>query len=111
MENMNNLQQLFQLGQQMQSKMSDMQRRLEQETLTVQSGGGMVEVTADGKGNVRKIKLDPAVVDPEDIEMLEDLILAATSEVQRRAHERMEEEMKQATGGLPLPGFGSLLGG
>ena len=111
MENINNLQQLFQLGQQMQSKMSDMQRRLEQETLTAQSGGGMVEVTTDGKGNVRKIKLDPAVVDPEDIEMLEDLILAATSEVQRRARERMEEEMKRATGGLPLPGLGSLLGG
>ncbi len=111
MENMDNLQQLFQLGQQMQSKMSDLQRRLEQETLTAQSGGGMVEITTDGKGNIRKIKLDPAVVDPEDVEMLEDLILAAASEVQRRARERMEEEMKQATGGLPLPGLGSLFGG
>lgn len=111
MENMDNLQQLFQLGQQMQSKMSDLQRRLEQETLSAQSGGGMVEITTDGKGNIRKVKLDPAVVDPEDVEMLEDLILAAASEVQRRAHERMEEEMKSATGGLPLPGLGSLFGG
>ncbi len=111
MENMDNLQQLFQLGQQMQSKMNDLQRRLEQETLTAQSGGGMVEVTADGKGNIRKIKLDPAVVDPEDVEMLEDLIQAAASEVQRRAREKLEEEMKQATGGLPLQGLGGLFGG
>ena len=111
MENLNNLQQLLQLSQQMQSRMTDMQRRLEEETHTAQSGGGMVEVTADGKGNIHKIKLDPAVVDPEDVEMLEDLILAAASEVQRRARERLEEEMKQATGGLPLPGLGDLLGG
>jgi DNA-binding protein YbaB len=52
-----------------------------------------------------------SVVDPADVEMLEDLILAAASEVQRRARERLEEEMKQATGGLPLPGLGDLLGG
>lgn len=106
-----NLQQLFQLSQQMQSRMTDLQRRLEQESLTARSGGGMVEVTADGKGNVRKIKLDPTVVDPEDVEMLEDLILAAVSEVQRRAREKLEEEMKQAAGGLPLSGLGGLLGG
>lgn len=106
-----NLQQLFQLSQQMQSRMTDLQRRLEQENLTARSGGGMVEVTADGKGNVRKIKLDPTVVDPQDVEMLEDLILAAVSEVQRRAREKLEEEMKQAAGGLPLSGLGGLLGG
>lgn len=106
-----NLQQLFQLSQQMQSRMTDLHRRLEQESLTARSGGGMVEVTADGKGNVRKIELDPTVVDPEDVEMLEDLILAAVSEVQRRARERLEEEMKQAAGGLPLSGLGGLLGG
>lgn len=106
-----NLQQLFQLSQQMQSRMTDLQRRLEQESLTARSGGGMVEVTADGKGNVRKIKLDPTVVDPEDVEMLEDLILAAVSEVQRRAREKLEEQMKEAAGGLPLSGLGGLLGG
>lgn len=106
-----NLQQLFQLSQQMQSRMTDLQRRLEQESLTARSGGGMVEVTADGKGNVRKIKLDSTVVDPEDVEMLEDLILAAVSEVQRRAREKLEEQMKEAAGGLPLSGLGGLLGG
>ena len=110
MDNLN-LQQLFQLSQQMQSRMSALQQRLEKESVTAQSGGGMVEVTADGKGNVRGIKLDPSVVDPEDVEMLEDLIVAAVSEAQRRARQRMEEEMKQATGGLPLPNLGGLLGG
>lgn len=113
MDNLN-LQQLFQLSQQVQSRMSDLQRRLEQETFTAKAGGGMVEVTADGRGNVRSVRLDPSVVDPEDVEMLEDLILAATSEAQRRAREKMEEEMQQATGGLPLPnlpGLSGLFGG
>ena len=85
MDSLGNLQQLFQLGQQMQTRMADLNDRLEKETLSATSGGGMVEVSADGRGNVRRLKLDPAVVDPEDVEMLEDLILAAISEVQRRA--------------------------
>lgn len=111
MDNINNLQQLFQLGQQMQSRMTDLQKRLEKENITAQSGGGMVEVTADGKGNVRRIRLDPAVVDPEDVEMLEDLVLAAVAEVQRRAREMLEQEMKEATGGLGMPALGGLFGG
>ena len=60
---------------------------------------------------MRRVKLDPAVVDPSDIEMLEDLILAAVSEVQRRARETMEKEMKNAAGGLPLSSLAGLLGG
>lgn len=105
-----NLQQLMQLSQQMQSRMTEMQDRLEQETVTAASGGGMVEVTADGKGNIKGISIDPAVVDPDEVEMLEDLIVAAASEVQRRAREKMESEMRQAAGGLPIPGLGGLLG-
>ncbi len=111
MDHLGNLQQLFQLGQQMQSRLSDLNDRLEKETLSATSGGGMVEVSADGRGNVRRVKLDPAVVDPSDIEMLEDLILAAVSEVQRRARETMEREMKDAAGGLPLSNLAGLLGG
>ncbi len=111
MDSMKNLQQLFQMGQQMQSRMSELQRRLASETVTTRSGGGMVEVTADGTGEVKAIKLDPSVVDPGDVEMLEDLVLAAVSEVQRRAKEKMEEEMRQATGGLGMPGLSQLLGG
>lgn len=109
---MNNFQQLFQLSQMVQSRMSDLQERLEKETVTARSGGGMVEVTADGRGNIRKLKLDPSVVDQEDVEMLEDLILAAATEAQRRARAKMEEEMKQAAGGLPIPGgLAGLFGG
>lgn len=111
MDSMGNLQNLFQLGQQMQARMSDLQRKLENETITVTSGGGMIEVTADGKGAVRSIRIDPSVVDPQDVEMLEDLVLAAVSEAQRRAREKMETEMRDATGGLSMPDLGNLLGG
>lgn len=109
---MSNLQELFQLSQMVQSRMTDLQQRMKKETVTAGSGGGMVEVTTDGRGNIRKVRLDPSVVDPADVEMLEDLILAAASEAQRRAREKMEEEMKQAAGGLPLPAnLAGLFGG
>ena len=105
-----NLQQLMQLSQQMQARMAEMQEQLENETVTAQAGGGIVEVTTNGKGQVQKVKIDPDVVDPGDVEMLEDLIAAAASEAFRRAIENMESEMRKAAGGLPLPGLGNLLG-
>ncbi|WP_419856837.1 YbaB/EbfC family nucleoid-associated protein [Candidatus Palauibacter irciniicola] len=105
-----NIQQLIQLSQQMQSRMSEMQEKLERETMTAASGGGMVEVTVDGQGNIKGVSIDPAAVDPEEVEMLEDLIVAAASAAQRRAKDRMESEMRQAAGGLPLPGLGNFLG-
>ena len=111
MENMNQLQQLMQLGQQMQSRLAEIQERLENETFTAAAGGGLVEVTADGKGGVRSLKIDPSAVDPDDLEMLEDLILAAISQAQGKARDKLESEMKQATGGMPLPNLGSILGG
>ena len=111
MENMNQLQQLFQLGQQMQSRLAEIQERLENETFSASVGGGLVEATADGKGGVQAIRIDPSAVDPDDLEMLEDLILAAISQAQAKARERLEAEMKQATGGMPLPNLGSVLGG
>lgn len=111
MENLNQIQQLFQLGQQVQARLADVQQRLEKETFSVSSGGGLIEVTADGKGTIRGIRLDPAAVDPADVEMLEDLILAAVSQAQTRARERLEREMKQAAGGFGLPNLGGLLGG
>lgn len=106
-----NIQQLMQLSQQMQSRISEMREKLERETMVAASGGGMVEVTVDGQGNVKGVSIDPAVVDPEEVEMLEDLIVAAASAAQRRAKDRMESEMRQAAGGLPLPGLGNILGG
>lgn len=105
-----NIQQLIQLSQQMQSRMSEMQEKLERETMKAASGGGMVEVTVDGQGNIKAVSIDPAAVDREEVEMLEDLIVAAASAAQRRAKDRMESEMRQAAGGLPLPGLGNFLG-
>lgn len=111
MENPNQLQQLLQMGQQMQNRLSELQARLESETFTAGAGGGLVEVTVDGKGGLRGIRIDPSALDPDDMEMLEDLILAAVSQAQAQARQRMETELRQAAGGLPLPGLGSLLGG
>lgn len=104
------LEKLMQLSQQMQSRMAEIQEGLEKKTVTAQAGGGIVEVTTNGKGQVQSVKIDPGVVDPDDVEMLEDLIAAAASEAFRRALEEMEGEMRRATGGLPLPGMGNLLG-
>ena len=111
MENMNQLQQLMQMGQQMQSRMAEIQERLEKETFSASAGGGLVEATADGKGIVRSLKIEPSAVDPDDLEMLEDLILAAISQAQSKARAQLEAEMRQATGGMPMPDLGSLLGG
>ena len=103
----NNLQQLMQLGQQLQSKMTKLQESLESRKISATSGGGMVTATVDGKGRIKQIQIDPTCVDPQDVEMLEDLVLAAVSEAQAKASAEYEEEMKKATGGLPmnLPGL------
>ena len=100
---MTNIQQLLQMGQKMQARMNELQTELENSTVEATSGGGMVRVTADGKGRVREIKIDPTVVDADDVEMLEDLVLAAVSEAQQRASKIYEEQMKSMTGGMNLP--------
>ena len=99
---MNNLQQLIQMGQQLQSKVAELQERLDAQEITSSAGGGMVRATVDGKGTVKGLSIDAAVVDPQDVEMLEDLVLAAVSEAQKKARALYEEEMRKATGGLPL---------
>ncbi|MFW6202637.1 MAG: YbaB/EbfC family nucleoid-associated protein [Gemmatimonadota bacterium] len=98
-----NFQQILQMGQQVQARMSELQTELQKKTVTCSSGGGMVTVTADGQGRVRKVEIDPAVVDADDVEMLEDLVLAAVSEAQQRAQKVYEEEMQKLTGGMSLP--------
>jgi len=98
-----NMQQLLKMGQQMQSQMSEIQENLDKEEVSASSGGGMVTATVDGKGGIKGIVIDPTVVDPEDVEMLEDLVLAAVSEAQNKAREVYEAEMKKVSGGLPLP--------
>lgn len=99
----NNFQQILELGQQVQSRLAQLQGDLGQRTVSSSSGGGMVTVTADGRGRVRAIKIEPAVLEGSDVEMVEDLILAAVSEAQTRAHTLYEEEMRKMSGGLGLP--------
>lgn len=107
---MTDLSQLMQLSQQLQSKMSELQESLESKTVQASSGGGMVTVTVDGKGQVKQVQIDPTCVDPRDVEMLEDLVLAAVSEAQNKAQVEYENEMRKATGGLPMniPGLPKL---
>ena len=107
---MTDFQQLMKLSQQLQSKMTELQESLESTTLTASSGGGMVTVTVDGKGQVKQVKIDPTCVDARDVEMLEDLVLAAITEAQAKAQGAYEKEMRKATGGLPMsiPGLPKL---
>ncbi len=94
---------ILQQAQQMQGRLQQMQEELQQRTVTASSGGGMVSVEADGKGQVKRIKIDPSVVTPDDVEMLEDLILVAVSETQKKAAAIAQEEMSKVTGPLNLP--------
>ncbi len=99
---MTNFQQILQMGQQVQARMSELQTELGNRTVTGSAGGGMVTATADGRGKIREIKIDPSVVGG-DIEMLEDLVVAAVAAAQERAQQAYEEELKKVAGGLPLP--------
>jgi DNA-binding YbaB/EbfC family protein len=94
---------ILQQAQQMQGRLQQLQDELQGKTVSAASGGGMVTVTADGKGQIRKVQIDPTVVNPDDVEMLEDLVLVAVNEAQKKAAELAQEEMKKLTGGLPLP--------
>jgi DNA-binding YbaB/EbfC family protein len=94
---------IFEQAQQMQARMQAMQSELEKQTVTAASGGGMVIVEADGKGTITRVKIDPSVADPKDLEMLEDLILVAVNEAQKKAAELAKDEMSKLTGGLNLP--------
>lgn len=90
-------------AQQVQGRLQELQQELENKTVTATSGGGMVTVTADGKGQVRLVRIDPTVVNPADVEMLEDLVVSAVAEAQKKAADLAQEEMKKLTGGLSLP--------
>jgi nucleoid-associated protein EbfC len=102
-DSMNNLSQLMQMGQQLQARITKLQQTLDSQKIEASSGGGMVTATVDGKGHLRRIQIDPTCVDNRDVEMLEDLILAAINQAQTKARDLYEEEMKKATGGLPMP--------
>ena len=91
--------------QKMQKKMMELQGALEQERVEGSVGGGMITVVANGRQDILEIKIQPDVVDPDDVEMLEDLILAAIHQAQQRAQEMMNKEMGQITGGVQIPGL------
>ncbi|MFO7816393.1 MAG: YbaB/EbfC family nucleoid-associated protein [Thermodesulfobacteriota bacterium] len=96
---------LLRQAQMMQKKMAKMQEELNTKEVEASSGGGMVRVRANGSKEILEISIDPSVVDPEEISMLQDLILAATNEALKKAKEMVESEMSQLTGGMNIPGM------
>jgi nucleoid-associated protein EbfC len=96
--------------QQMQADMAAAQDALADATVEGSAGGGMVKVTVSGTGEVQAVRISPDVVDPDDVEMLEDLVLAAVSDGLRRANELANEQIGGVTGGVDLGGLGGLLG-
>jgi DNA-binding YbaB/EbfC family protein len=100
---MKNLGQMMKQAQEMQAKMAEMQARLDQVEVTGAAGGGLVQVTLTGKGEMRQIKIDKSLVDPNEVEVLEDLVRAAFSDAKARVESHVAEEMSKLTGGLKLP--------
>jgi DNA-binding YbaB/EbfC family protein len=96
---------LMKQAQQLQEQMRRMQEELEQRTVEASAGGGMVKVVVNGKKELIDITIDPAAVDPEDVDMLQDLVLAAVNEGIHQADEMYREEMGRLTGGLNIPGM------
>lgn len=100
---MKNLAQMMKQAQEMQGKMQELQARLEKTEVNGDAGAGMVAVTLNCKGQMRGLKLDPALLSPDQAEVLEDLIVAAHNDAKARSDEKMQEEMAKLTGGLGLP--------
>ena len=100
---MKDMMNLLRQAQDMQAQLKKMQEELEQMTVTGTSGGGMVTAEVSGQGTIKRVKLDPSVVNPADIEMLEDLIAVAINDAQRKASEKAQEQTSKLAGGMNLP--------
>jgi nucleoid-associated protein EbfC len=100
---MKNLGNLMKQAQQVQAKMGEMQSMMADMEVVGAAGGGMLQVTVNGKLEVKKVKIDKALVDPDDVEVLEDLILAAFNDAKVKVEANMADEMSKITGGLNLP--------
>lgn len=100
---MKNIGNLMKQASQMQARMQEMQARLEAMEIEGASGAGLVSVVLSGKGELRRLKIDPKLIDPEEAEMLEDLIVAAHADARRKIESTMAEEMQKVTGGMSLP--------
>ena len=96
---------LMRKAQRMQEQLAEKQAELEEREFTVTSGGGMVEVTMNGKKEIKSLNIKPEIVDPDDIEMLQDVIMAAVNEVVRQVEETANQELGQITSGLSFPGL------
>ena len=102
---MKNLSQIMKQAQKLQSKMAEMQEELGNRTVSAQAGGGMVEAVVNGRQELVSLRIDPEVVSPDDVEMLQDLILAAINEALNRSRDMMAQEMSKLTGGMQIPGM------
>ena len=92
-------------AQQMQRRMAQLQEELENKQVEASAGGGMVTAVVSGKQQLLELKIDPAVVDPEDVEMLQDLVSAAVNEALKKSQQLAQEEMGKLTGGMNIPGL------
>ena len=102
---MKNLTQMMKQAQKLQSKMMEMQQELGNRMVSAQAGGGMVEATANGRQEVVSLRIDPEVATPEDVEMLQDLMVAAINEAVSKSHELASKRLSAATGGFKIPGL------
>jgi DNA-binding YbaB/EbfC family protein len=100
-----NMQQLARQAQKLQQQMTEMQAALDAREFEASAGGGMVTVKVNGKRELLALAIKPEAVDPEDVEMLQDLVLAAVNEALRQASETIEREMGKMTGGINMPGL------
>lgn len=100
---MKNLGNMLKEAQKLQGRMTEMQAKLADTEMSGSAGGGLVAVTLTGKGEMRRIKIDKTLVDPEEVEILEDLVVAATNDAKAKLEAFMQEEMQKIAGGLPLP--------
>lgn len=105
LKGMPNMGNLLKKAQQLQEKMAKLQEELSEKTVETSAGGGMVTVIATGKQEIASIKIDPEVVNQEDIEMLEDLVLAAVNDALLQAKQMASDEMTKLTGGVNIPGL------
>lgn len=94
---------ILEQAQQMQGRLEQIQGELEKMSVSGSAGGGMVTVDADGKGQITKVRVDPSIVNPSDIEMLEDLLIVALRDAQQKSADLAKQEMSKLTGGLGLP--------
>ncbi len=100
---MKNLGNLMKQAQQMQARMEEVQEKLAEAEIEGSSGGGLVSAVMNGKGELKRLKIDPSLADADQMEMLEDLVVAACADARAKAEAHAAEEMQKITGGLPLP--------